>query len=66
VITFANITGAKTLEKQLRKKHSVLEKQVAKQSMKTQPTAGKVGAEAVGRKKNRDRAEKPPTRDKII
>jgi two-component system CheB/CheR fusion protein len=65
VITFANITGAKTLEKQLRKKHSVLEKQVAKKSVRTQQAGGKVRAEAVDRKKHRHRAEKTPARDKI-
>jgi len=35
VITFAEITAAKTLEAQLREKHAVLEKHVAEQSAKT-------------------------------
>jgi two-component system CheB/CheR fusion protein len=37
VITFADITVAKTLEAKLRDKHAVLEKHVAEQSMKTEP-----------------------------
>src|SRR5208282_5607371 len=36
VITFADITTAKTLEAQLREKHEILEKFVAKQSRKTE------------------------------
>jgi hypothetical protein len=35
VITFSDITVAKTLEAQLREKHAVLEKHVAEQSAKT-------------------------------
>jgi len=63
VITFANITVAKTLEEQLRKKHTVLEKHVANQSAKMRRARGKVKAEAVDRKKSKHRAEKPPTPD---
>jgi two-component system CheB/CheR fusion protein len=41
VITFADITVAKTLEAQLREKHRVLEKLVANQTNKTTETAGR-------------------------
>jgi hypothetical protein len=61
VITFANITGARTLEEQLRQKHTVLEKHVAKQSAKMQRARDKATAKAVDRKKKQPRAEKPPT-----
>ncbi len=41
VITFADITVAKTLEAQLREKQAVLERQVAEQSAKTERARGK-------------------------
>jgi two-component system CheB/CheR fusion protein len=41
VITFADITAAKTLEAQLREKHDLLARHLAQQSKKTEKTAGK-------------------------
>jgi hypothetical protein len=41
VITFADITVAKTLEAKLREKHTVLEKHVAEQSAKRERGEGK-------------------------
>jgi two-component system CheB/CheR fusion protein len=59
VITFADITSAKTLEAQLREKHAALEKIVAKQSAKTDEAADKVTPGPVGRKSTRRDAGKP-------
>ena len=42
VITFVDITAAKTLEAQLREKHSVLERHVTGQSAKMQRARNKV------------------------
>jgi two-component system CheB/CheR fusion protein len=52
VITFADITTAKTLEAQLREKHEILEKFVAKQSRKTEKPKDKVRVKAGGRKRS--------------
>jgi two-component system CheB/CheR fusion protein len=50
VITFADITTAKTLEAQLREKHAALEKLVAKQSLETNPGWEQVTATPVASK----------------
>jgi len=52
VITFADITAAKTLEAQLRKKHDILEKHVAEQSKKTEKPKDKARVKAAGRKRS--------------
>jgi two-component system CheB/CheR fusion protein len=64
VITFADITVAKTLEAKLRDKQSVLEKHVAKQSATMRRTRDKVTAETVERKRIKHGAEKPAAPDK--
>jgi two-component system CheB/CheR fusion protein len=64
VITFADITVAKTLEAKLRDKQSVLEKNVAKQSATMQRVRDKVTAETVERKRIKHAAEKPASPDK--
>jgi two-component system CheB/CheR fusion protein len=64
VITFADITVAKTLEAKLRDKQTVLEKHAAKQSAKMQRARDKVTAETVERKRIKHGAEKPATPDK--
>jgi two-component system CheB/CheR fusion protein len=64
VITFADITVAKTLEAQLREKHAILEKFVAKQSSETEPAGEKVTAKTVGRKETKKVAEKMTAPDK--
>ncbi len=51
VITFADITVAKTLEAQLREKHAVLEKHVAEQSGENEARQGQADDETVERKK---------------
>ena len=51
VITFADITAAKTLEAQLREKHAALEKLVAKQSPQTSPAEDDVMAKPVEAKR---------------
>jgi chemotaxis response regulator CheB len=58
VITFVDITAAKTLEAQLREKHAVLEKHVAKQSVQTEQARDKVTGETVERKGIKYGAEK--------
>jgi len=58
VITFADITVAKTLEAQLREKHDLLEKHVGEQSKKAEHSKDKVGAKTAGRKRGSDGAEK--------
>src|ERR1700677_505332 len=58
VITFADITVAKTLEAQLREKHHTLEKNVAKQSARRQRTRDKLTAETLGRKEINHGAQK--------
>ena len=52
VITFANITGSKTLEAKLRKNHTALEQHVAKES------AERADSEAVGGKRTRRLAKR--------
>ena len=51
VITFADITVAKTLEAQLRAKHDLLEKHVAEQSKKTEKPKDKVSVKTAGLKR---------------
>ncbi len=60
VITFADITTAKTLETQLRGKHAALEKLVARQSLETDGSTNKVAAKPPQRKGT----EKPVVPDK--
>jgi chemotaxis methyl-accepting protein methylase len=48
VITFGDITTAKTLEAQLREKHDILEKYIAEQSGKTEKAKKKVQGEIAG------------------
>ena len=52
VITFADITVAKTLEAQLRGKHAILEKHVAKQSKKSKQAKDKAQAETAKSHRN--------------
>jgi two-component system CheB/CheR fusion protein len=52
VITFADITAAKTLEAQLREKHQILEKSVAEQSKMTEKSKDKVWATTAGSKRS--------------
>jgi transcriptional regulator with PAS, ATPase and Fis domain len=65
VITFADITVAKTLEAQLREKHDLLEKHVAEQSKKTEHSAGKARAKTAGSKRSADASGKLPATGKI-
>jgi two-component system CheB/CheR fusion protein len=51
VITFTDITTAKTLEAQLREKHDILEKHVAEQSKKTEKPKDKVRVKTAGPKR---------------
>jgi two-component system CheB/CheR fusion protein len=51
VITFADITAAKTLEAQLREKHDILEKHVAEQSRKMEKPKDKVRVKTAGPKR---------------
>jgi len=51
VITFADITTAKTLEAQLREKHAALEKLVARHSLETNPGWEKVATKPVASKR---------------
>jgi two-component system CheB/CheR fusion protein len=51
VITFADITAAKTLEAQLREKHDLLEKHIAEQSKTTENSAGRAQVETAGPKR---------------
>jgi two-component system CheB/CheR fusion protein len=64
VITFADITVAKTLEAKLRDNQSVLEKHVAKQSATMQRARDKVAAKTVERKRIKHGAEKQAAPDK--
>jgi two-component system CheB/CheR fusion protein len=64
VITFADITVAKTLEAKLREKHAVLEKHVAGQSAKMERARDKVTAKTAERKGIKHGAEKPAAPDK--
>ncbi len=65
VITFADITVAKTLEAKLREKHTLLEKHVAEESKKTERAKDKLTAETATRKGIKDGVEKPAAPDKI-
>jgi two-component system CheB/CheR fusion protein len=60
VITFADITVAKTLEAKLRVHQSVLEKHVAEQSTKLELAKGAMLAETAVRKRSEARAGKTP------
>jgi two-component system CheB/CheR fusion protein len=64
VITFADITVAKTLEAKLRDKHAVLERHVANQSAKLRRAGDKVTAETVQHRENKHGAQKPASPDK--
>jgi two-component system CheB/CheR fusion protein len=64
VITFADITVAKTLEAKLRDKQTVLEKHVAKQSATMQRARDKVTAKTAERKRIKHGAEKLGAPDK--
>jgi two-component system CheB/CheR fusion protein len=63
VITFADITVAKTLEARLREKHAALEKLVAKQS--SEPAGDQMTAKTDGRQKTKKSAEKTAAPGKI-
>jgi two-component system CheB/CheR fusion protein len=65
VITFADITVAKTLEAQLRAKHDLLEKHVAEQSKKTKNSTGKARAKTAGLKRSSNASGKLPATGKI-
>ena len=65
VITFADITVAKTLEAQLREKHDLLEKHVAEQSKKTENSAGKARVKTAGSKRSGDDSGKLPATGKL-
>jgi two-component system CheB/CheR fusion protein len=54
VITFADITVAKTLETQLREQHAVLEKQVVEQSKKIENSADRACVKTTGPKRRAD------------
>jgi two-component system CheB/CheR fusion protein len=58
VITFADITTAKTLEAQLREKHDILEKFVAEQARNTQESNDEPGTKTAGPKRRTDDAGK--------
>ena len=58
VITFADITTAKTLEAQLREKHEILERYVAEQSKKTEKAKENVHGKMAGPKRSPDRTAK--------
>jgi two-component system CheB/CheR fusion protein len=64
VITFANITVAKTLEAKLRGQHAVLEKHAAEQSKKTEKAKAKVPAETTKPKRSAAGAGKLPASGK--
>ena len=65
VITFADITAAKTLEAQLREQHAVLEKHVAEQSKKTENSAGNARVKTAGSKRSGDVFGRLPATGKI-
>ncbi len=60
VITFTDITAAKTLEAKLRGEHASLEKRVAGQSAKLEKEKKSPQADALGRKRGKKRGGKPP------
>jgi transcriptional regulator with PAS, ATPase and Fis domain len=64
VITFADITAAKTLETQLREKHAALEKSVAQQAIVTRPDGDKAKAKPVKGKRIKGGAGKPAASSK--
>jgi len=65
VITFADITVAKTLEAQLREQQAVLEKHIAEQSNKTEKSKDKAQAKTAGPKRSTDGVGKRLTSGKI-
>jgi two-component system CheB/CheR fusion protein len=65
VITFADITVAKTLEAQLREKHDLLEKHVAEESKKTEGSAGKACEKTARLRRRADASRKLPATGKI-
>jgi two-component system CheB/CheR fusion protein len=60
VITFADITAAKTIEANLRDRQSVLEQHVADQSTKLALTKGAMQAEIAARKRSEADPGKTP------
>jgi two-component system CheB/CheR fusion protein len=64
VITFADITGAKTLEAQLREKHAALEHLVTKQALETDGFASRIPTKHLERKDATQGTEKSATRPK--
>ena len=60
VITFGDITAAKTLEAKLRDQQSVLQKHVAEQSTKLELAKGAMLAETAARKRREARPGKTP------
>ena len=64
VITFADITVAKTLEAKLRDRHTVLEKHVAEQSATMQRARDKVTAETAERRRIKPGAKQAAAPDK--
>jgi two-component system CheB/CheR fusion protein len=60
VITFADITAAKTLEAQLREKHDLLEKHVAEQSREMENPADKARGKTEATKRRAGTSEKLP------
>ena len=65
VITFADITAAKTLEAQLREKHDILQKFIAQQSSKTEKPKDKLRAKTAHPTRRVDKAGRIPATDKI-
>ena len=66
VITFADITAAKTLEAQLREKHAVLEKHVAQTISRRQSIQrARRAAKTAGSKRSADATGKPAAPGKI-
>jgi two-component system CheB/CheR fusion protein len=59
VITFADITAAKTLEAQLREKHAALEKLVGKPALEARGATGKVTAKLMDGKPTKNGTGKP-------
>jgi two-component system CheB/CheR fusion protein len=62
VITFADITVAKTLEAQLRKKHADLEEEVAGQSTKQGKDGNRASSDATARKRFKNEGKTRPSR----
>jgi hypothetical protein len=65
VITFADITVAKTLEAQLREQHAVLEKHLAEQSQTEEAPKDKAPVKTAGSKRSADAAGKLPAPNQV-